>query len=79
MSVRAKFRSTLLVEPRTFNANSFRPDARAGLRAGEVLRLKVKHIDSAQMTHVEQREGPQARLVVAGDAHPPCARGGRCA
>jgi hypothetical protein len=31
------------------------------------------------MTHVEQREGPQARLVVAGDAHPPCARGGRCA
>ena len=37
----------------------------AGLRAGEVLRLKVKHIDSAQMIiHVEQSKGRKDRLVM---------------
>ena len=37
----------------------------AGLRAGEVVRLKVKHIDSAQMIiHVEQSKGRKDRLVM---------------
>lgn len=37
----------------------------AGLRAGEVLRLKVKHIDSAQMIiHVQQSKGRKDRLVM---------------
>ena len=37
----------------------------AGLRAGEVVRLKVKHIDSAQMiVHVEQSKGRKDRLVM---------------
>jgi site-specific recombinase XerD len=37
----------------------------AGLRAGEVLRLKVKHIDSAQMIiHVQQSKGQKDRLVM---------------
>lgn len=37
----------------------------AGLRAGEVVRLKVKHIDSAQMIiHVEQSKGKKDRLVM---------------
>ena len=37
----------------------------AGLRAGEVLRLRVKHIDSAQMIiRVEQGKGEKDRLVM---------------
>jgi site-specific recombinase XerD len=37
----------------------------AGLRAGEVVRLKVKHIDSAQMIiHVQQSKGRKDRLVM---------------
>jgi integrase/recombinase XerD len=37
----------------------------AGLRAGEIVRLKVKHIDSAQMIiHVEQSKGRKDRLVM---------------
>jgi site-specific recombinase XerD len=37
----------------------------AGLRAGEVVRLKVKHIDSAQMIiRVEQSKGQKDRLVM---------------
>ena len=37
----------------------------AGLRAGEVSRLKVKHIDSAQMIiHVQQSKGRKDRLVM---------------
>jgi site-specific recombinase XerD len=37
----------------------------AGLRAGEVLRLKVKHIDSAQMIiQVQQSKGRKDRLVM---------------
>ncbi len=37
----------------------------AGLRAGEVLRLRVKHIDSAQMViRVEQAKGRKDRLVM---------------
>jgi integrase/recombinase XerD len=37
----------------------------AGLRAGEVVRLRVKHIDSAQMIiHVEQSKGRKDRLVM---------------
>jgi integrase/recombinase XerD len=37
----------------------------AGLRAGEVVRLKVKHIDSAQMViHVQQSKGRKDRLVM---------------
>ena len=37
----------------------------AGLRAGEVVRLKVKHIDSAQMIiRVEQSKGRKDRLVM---------------
>ena len=37
----------------------------AGLRAGEVLRLRVKHIDSAQMViRVEQSKGRKDRLVM---------------
>jgi site-specific recombinase XerD len=37
----------------------------AGLRAGEVLRLRVKHIDSAQMIiRVEQGKGRKDRLVM---------------
>ncbi len=37
----------------------------AGLRAGEVTRLKVKHIDGAQMIiHVEQVEGRKDRNVM---------------
>ena len=37
----------------------------AGLRASEVLRLKVKHIDSAQMIiHVQQSKGRKDRLVM---------------
>src|SRR5258708_6171113 len=41
-----------------------------GLRAGEVVRLKVKHIDSAQkIIRIEQSKGPQGsqRHAVAGD------------
>jgi integrase/recombinase XerD len=35
------------------------------LRAGEIVRLKVKHIDSAQMIiHVEQSKGRKDRLVM---------------
>ena len=35
------------------------------MRAGEVLRLKVKHIDSAQMIiHVQQSKGRKDRLVM---------------
>lgn len=37
----------------------------AGLRAGEVVRLRVKHIDSAQMIiHVQQSKGKKDRLVM---------------
>jgi len=37
----------------------------AGLRAGEVVRLKVKHIDSAQMViHIQQSKGRKDRLVM---------------
>lgn len=37
----------------------------AGLRAGEIVRLKVKHIDSAQMViHVQQSKGRKDRLVM---------------
>lgn len=37
----------------------------AGLRVGEVVRLKVKHIDKAQMIiHVEQSKGRKDRLVM---------------
>ena len=37
----------------------------AGLRAGEIVRLKVKHIDSAQMIiHVQQSKGRKDRLVM---------------
>ena len=37
----------------------------AGLRAGEVLRLRVKHIDSDQMIiHVQQAKGKKDRLVM---------------
>jgi integrase/recombinase XerD len=37
----------------------------AGLRAGEIVRLKIKHIDSAQMIiHVEQSKGRKDRLVM---------------
>jgi integrase/recombinase XerD len=37
----------------------------AGLRAGEVVRLRVKHIDSAQMIiHVQQAKGKKDRLVM---------------
>jgi integrase/recombinase XerD len=37
----------------------------AGLRAGEVVRLQVKHIDSAQMIiHVQQSKGKKDRLVM---------------
>jgi integrase/recombinase XerD len=36
-----------------------------GLRAGEIVRLKVKHIDSAQMIiHVEQSKGRKDRLAM---------------
>jgi integrase len=54
------FAVLLLVEPRTFNVQQLqaRDVYGTGLRAGKVLRLKVKHIDSAQMiTHVEQWKG----------------------
>ena len=37
----------------------------AGLRAGEIVRLKVKHIDSPQMIiHVQQSKGRKDRLVM---------------
>ena len=37
----------------------------AGLRVGEVVRLKVKHIDKAQMIiRVEQSKGRKDRLVM---------------
>ena len=37
----------------------------AGLRAGEIMRLRVKHIDSAQMViHVQQSKGRKDRLVM---------------
>ena len=37
----------------------------AGLRASEILRLRVKHIDSAQMViHVQQSKGRKDRLVM---------------
>ncbi len=37
----------------------------AGLRASEIVRLKVKHIDSAQMIiRVEQSKGRKDRLVM---------------
>jgi site-specific recombinase XerD len=37
----------------------------AGLRVGKVVRLKVKHIDSAQMViHVEQSKGRKNRLLM---------------
>jgi integrase len=43
-----------------------------GLRAGEVVRLKVKHIDSAQkIIRVEQSKGRKDRChAVAGDVRP---------
>ena len=46
-----------------------------GLRAGEVVRLKVKHIDSAQkIIRVEQSKGSKDRNA----AQTPVPRGGRC-
>jgi integrase len=53
---------------------------RCGLRAGEVVRLKVKHIDSAQkITRVEQSKGRKDRNVMLRPRRSTCCgNGGGC-
>ncbi len=50
-----------------------------GLRAGEVVRLKVKHIDSAQeIIRIEQSKGRKDRNVMLSPrCSPCCGNGGR--
>ena len=52
-----------------------------GLRAGEVVRLKVKHIDSAQkIIRIEQSKGRKDRHVMLSPRRSICCgSGGRCA
>ena len=52
-----------------------------GLRAGEVVRLKVKHIDSAQkIIRIEQSKGRKDRNVMLSPRRSTCCgNGGRCA
>ena len=50
-----------------------------GLRAGEIVRLKVKHIDSAQkIIRIEQSKGRKDRNVIPR-CTTSCGNGGRCA
>jgi integrase/recombinase XerD len=50
-----------------------------GLRAGEVVRLKVKHIDSAQkIIRIEQSKGRKDRnVMLSAERSISCANGGR--
>ena len=51
-----------------------------GLRAGEVVRLKVKHIDKAQrIIRIEQSKGRKDRNVMLSPKMLCCDSGGRCA
>ena len=52
-----------------------------GLRAGEVVRLKVKHIDSAQkIIRVEQSKSRKDRnVMLSPETLELCGNGGRCA